>query len=287
MELLSPAKINLFLEVTGKRDDGYHDLRSLMCGISLYDEITLKPGGNEIHVSCNMEGVPEDETNLAARAARLFFDKSGKKNAGVEIIIKKQIPAGAGLGGGSSNAAAVLTGLNQYYGTPFSGDALVSMGASIGADVPFFIYCKAALAQGIGDKLQFCENIVHYNVIVVFPGIAVSTAEVYKNLNFGLTKSKKETKRRLLNKGLVDPVNCLFNDLEESAFLICSEIKRLRDLILSFGADGVMMSGSGSSVFGLYSELDDARVVYSELQTYAKEQPACENWQIFLVDMII
>ena len=287
MKLLSPAKINLFLEVTGKRGDGYHDLRSLMCGITLFDEISLEPCDGKISVSCDMDGIPEDDTNLAARAAALFFEKAGKKNAGAKISIKKRIPAGAGLGGGSSNAAAVLTGLNQYYDTPFSGDDLVKMGAEIGADVPFFIYCKAALAQGIGDKLQFCENIAHYNVIVVYPGIAVSTAEVYKKLNFGLTKSKKETKSRLLNKGLVDPVSYLFNDLEVSAFLICSEIRGLRETLLSFGADGVLMSGSGSSVFGLYSDLKDAEVSYTRLQKYVKEHVVCENWQLFLVDMIV
>ncbi len=208
-------------------------------------------------------------------------------DGGAEITIVKRIPVGAGLGGGSSNAAAVLTGLNQYYNAPFSGNDLVRLGATIGADVPFFIYCKAALAQGIGDKLQFCENIARYNVIVVYPGIAVSTSEVYKNLNFGLTKSKKETKRRLLNKGLVDPVNCLFNDLEAPAFSICSEIKRLQDTLLSFGADGVLMSGSGSSVFGLYSVLNDARTAYIRLQKHVKEQIACENWQFFLVDLIV
>ncbi len=287
MELHSPAKINLFLEVTGKRDDGYHDLRSLMCGITLFDVIVLEPCVGEIVVSCDMPGIPEDGTNLAARAAKLFFDRAGMNDAGVKISIKKRIPAGAGLGGGSSNAATVLTGLNQYYGTPFSGDDLVKMGVEIGADVPFFIYCKAALAQGVGDKLQFCENITHYNVIVVFPGIAVSTAEVYKKLNFGLTKSKKETKSRLLNKGLVDPVRCLYNDLEKPAFSICSEIKGLRDVLLSFGAEGVLMSGSGSSVFGLYSELKNARVAYSKLQRYVKEKVVCENWQFFLVDMIV
>lgn len=287
MEIFSPAKINLFLEVTGKRADGYHNLRSLICGISLFDKITLLPGGNEIFVSCDQDGIPEDESNLAARAAKLFFEKSGRKNAGVKIKIEKKIPAGAGLGGGSSNAAAVLTGLNSYYDTPFSGDELINMGVMIGADVPFFIYGKAAIAEGIGEKLEFCENIVHYHVIVIYPGVAVSTAEVYKKLNFGLTKSKKETKRRLVNKGLVDPVKHLYNDLEKPAFLICNKISRLREILSLFGADGVLMSGSGSSVFGLYSDLNYARVAYAELQEYAKEQAVCENWQFFLVDMIV
>ncbi len=287
MELFSPAKINLFLEVTGKRPDGYHELHTLMCGISLFDKITLTPCDDKIMVSCDQEGIPEDETNLAAQAAKVFFEKLGRKNAGVKIKIEKKIPAGAGLGGGSSNAAAVLTGLNQYYDTPFSGDELIGIGVTIGADVPFFIYCKAAIAEGIGEKLEFCENIVHYNVILIYPGVAVSTAEVYKKLNFGLTKRKKETKSRLLNKRLVDPVKLLFNDLEAPAFSICNKISDLRDVILSFGAEGVLMSGSGSAVFGLYSDSEKAGVAYKELQKYIETQAVCEHWQLFLVDMIV
>lgn len=287
MELLSPAKINLFLEVTGKRSDGYHDLRSLMCCISLFDKVTLTPGGEEIRVSCDREGIPEDETNLAARAAKLFFEKLGRKKTGVKISIEKNIPAGAGLGGGSSNAAAVLTGLNRFYDTPFSGDELVRMGVAIGADVPFFIYCKAALAEGVGEKLEFCENIVHYHVILIYPGVSVSTAQVYKKLNFGLTKSKKETKSRLLNKRLVDPVSVLFNDLESPAFEICSEISGLHGVLASFGADGVLMSGSGSSVFGLYADLNKAGAAYAELQKYVETRAVCKDWQLFLVDMIV
>lgn len=288
MELFSPAKINLFLEVTGKRADGYHELNTMMCSVSLFDRIYIEPSsGNQVQVECSVPGIPEDETNLAAKAANLFFEKAGRADTGLLIKIEKKIPVGAGLGGGSSNAASILTGLNQYYGTPFSGEELVEMGVAIGADVPFFIFSKAAIAKGIGEKLDFCENVVHYYVILIYPGVAVSTAEVYKKLNFGLTKSKKETKSRLLNKRLIDPVDHLFNDLEKPAVLICSKINELQRLLLSFGADGALMSGSGSAVFGLFRELKRAEVAYADLKKYSEKRAACQDWQFFLVDMIV
>lgn len=286
MELLSPAKVNLCLEVTGRRDDGYHELCTLMCCINLFDRIRITPDTTGITVSCNIPGIPEDETNLAARAAKAFFEKTGL-GTGVDISIRKMIPAGAGLGGGSSNAASVLNGLNLHYGAPLSAEELVGLAVTIGADVPFFIYSKAAVATGIGEKLVFCENIKHYHMVLLYPGISVSTADVYKNLKIGLTKSEKDTKSRLLNKELVDPLDFLFNDLEAPAFAMCSEIGRLRDLLISFDADGVLMSGSGSSVFGLYAELKNARDAYDKLQTHAKEQRGCENWQVFLTDLIV
>lgn len=286
MELLSTAKVNLSIEVTGKREDGYHELCSLMCCISLFDEIIIDPDKSGITVACDMPGIPLDGTNLAAMAASVFYRESGI-SGGADISIRKRIPPGAGLGGGSSNAAAVLTGLNLFYGAPFSSEDLVGMAVSIGADVPFFIYSKAAVATGVGERLWFCENIKHYHMVLVYPGVSVSTADVYKKLKIGLTKSKKDTKSRLLNKGLVDPLDFLFNDLEEPAFLICSKIRELKDLLLSFGADGVLMSGSGSSVFGLYSELDYAREAFTGLRTYAKEHAGCDNWQLFLTDLIV
>ena len=153
MKILSPAKINLFLQITGRRNDGYHDLVTLMCCVGLYDTVSLVFGAKETTVACDHPNVPEDETNLAFGAASLFL-KALNKNEGVKIFIQKQIPVAAGLGGGSSNAAAVFLGLNRYYGYPFSTEELMSMGLSIGADVPFFIFQRPAIASGIGEKLE-------------------------------------------------------------------------------------------------------------------------------------
>ncbi|MEJ2656469.1 MAG: 4-(cytidine 5'-diphospho)-2-C-methyl-D-erythritol kinase [Desulfobacterales bacterium] len=173
MKILSPAKINLFLNILGKRIDGYHDLMSLMCCIGLYDTVSLHIGNPNITVSCDHPLVPVDESNLAAVAAHLFL-KTLKKNEGLKIVIQKQIPVSAGLGGGSSNAAAVLLGLNRYYDYPFSKEALMSMGLSIGADVPFFIFGSPAIATGIGDKLKAYPGLEKLSILLVSPGFSVS-----------------------------------------------------------------------------------------------------------------
>ena len=215
MKILSPAKINLFLHVTGKRPDGYHDLVSLMCCVALYDTISLRLNTGKISVACSDVNVPENETNLAYRAALLFF-KTLKRNEGVEISIEKQIPVAAGLGGGSSNAAAVFLALNRHFGSPFSRDQLISMGRSIGADIPFFIFNKPAIASGIGDKLQAYKGLLKFKTLLVYPGFSISTAEVYKNLNLGLTKCKKKLRQFLLDNHAFDVGYHLCNDLESA-----------------------------------------------------------------------
>ena len=148
MKILSPAKINLFLQVTGKRPDGYHDLFSLMCCLDLFDVIFLQFGGQKIEIDAPNSQIPLDDTNITHKAAVLFFKKL-KVTDGLSIRIEKSIPVAGGLGGGSSNAASTLIGLNQHYGFPFSRDELMSLGLELGADVPFFIFQKPAFASGV------------------------------------------------------------------------------------------------------------------------------------------
>ncbi len=289
MKLLSPAKINLFLHVTGKREDGYHTLETLMCAVGLYDTIILEPTGGDMRVTCGRPGIPEDASNLAWKAAALFYRKFGKKG-GAHITIDKVIPAGAGLGGGSSNAASILTGLNEHHGRPFSRETLIGMGVSLGADVPFFIDGKPSLASGVGEVLEPFENLDPYSVVVVYPGLHVSTAEVFKKLNFGLTNSKKIFKETSLNNGGTkepfdtpfDPRHRLWNDLEPVTSLIHPSIDEIKRLLMDKGADGALMSGSGSSVFGLFSDSDGARAAYASLQA-AKEA----GWELFIGDLIL
>jgi 4-diphosphocytidyl-2-C-methyl-D-erythritol kinase len=257
MKILSPAKINLFLQILGKRPDGYHDLITLMCCIGLYDTVSLTFNVKDITVSCDHPDVPEDETNLAYGAARLFFKKV-KKNDGVTIFIKKKIPVAAGLGGGSSNAAAVFLGLNRYYGYPFSTDDLMSMGLSLGADVPFFIFQKPAIASGIGEKLEAYQNLKNLKILLVFPGFSISTADVYKKLNLGLTKCEKKLKSFLLNKQRFDPRYHLCNDLEAVTASEYPVIKTVKEALLNQGALGALMTGSGSAIFGLFSDSNAA-----------------------------
>jgi 4-diphosphocytidyl-2-C-methyl-D-erythritol kinase len=278
MRILSPAKINLFLKITGKRPDGYHDLVSLMCCVGLYDTVSLTFGVKELSVSCSHPEVPENDKNLAFAAASLFFNTLNI-NESVKISIEKQIPVAAGLGGGSSNAASVFLGLNRYYGYPFSLDKLISMGLSIGADVPFFIFRKPAIVSGIGDKFKAYQGLESFKILLVFPGFSISTAKVYKNLNLGLTKCKKKLRSFLLNKQSFNPRCHLCNDLETPAASMYPGIFSVKEALLRHGALGALMSGSGSTVFGLFSDSDKALKAKNALAE-------SDKWQLYLVNMI-
>jgi len=258
IELWSPAKINLFLKVTGKRPDGYHNLVSFMCCIGLYDRVALRMGVTSVSVACSFPDVPEDSTNIAARAAELFYARYGSTDR-VSIEIEKRIPVGAGLGGGSSNAATVLHGLNRHYGQPFSSAELMRMGASVGADVPFFLFGKPALAGGTGDRLTACSRLDRWEVVVIYPGFGISTAGVYKKLNLGLTKCKNQLKSFFLKQNGFLPAQHLCNDLETVVIPRYPEIEAAKRKLLENGAQGALMSGSGSSVFGMFSESEAAR----------------------------
>ncbi|MFH1153392.1 MAG: 4-(cytidine 5'-diphospho)-2-C-methyl-D-erythritol kinase [Pseudomonadota bacterium] len=275
--ILSPAKLNLFLYVTGKRDDGYHTLCSLMTCIDLYDELDLTVGGGKgIRVRCDNPGVPEDASNLVHRAAVLFRERLRSLNPGMDpfpglnIVIHKTIPVGAGLGGGSSNAACVLKALNRINGNPFSRNELMSMGLTLGADVPFFIHGGPALARGIGEELTECGPLRPYHVLVVYPGIAASTALVYKNVDLGLTNIGKSNNNPLLNlcgEGReLDVKGLLHNDLETAACRLYPEIESVKRKMTGILSDGVLMTGSGSSFFVLFSEQDQAELAFMALQ---------------------
>jgi 4-diphosphocytidyl-2-C-methyl-D-erythritol kinase len=253
MRVFARAKINLFLEVIGKRPDGYHNLNSLMCCIDLCDILSLTFGMPVTTVHCIHPDVPQDLTNLAYAAATLFF-KSLHKSEGVKISIEKRIPVAAGLGGGSSDAAAVLWGLNRYYNHPFSTEDLISMGCSIGADVPFFIFGRPAIATGIGEKLEAYPRLKKFTVLLIYPGFSLSTAEVYKNLNLALTKCKKKFRYSPLKTQDFDVRNHLCNDLETVAELRYPEIVTAKEALVAHGAIGALMSGSGPTVYGLFSD---------------------------------
>jgi len=259
IELESPAKINLFLKVTGKRPDGYHDLVSLMGCISLSDRVVLRTGVTAITVTCSFPDVPEDRSNLAVRAAELFYERYPSSDR-VAIEIEKQIPVGAGLGGGSSNAATVLSGLNNHYGQPFSVDQLIRMGASIGADVPFFLFGRPALATGIGERLTAFDGLDRWKVVVIYPGFSIPTGSVYKKLNLGLTKCENHLKAFSLKQNGFLPARHLCNDLETVVIPRYPEIAAVKKKLLENGATGALMSGSGSSVFGLFADSQTAHL---------------------------
>jgi len=279
MKIHSPAKINLFLKITGKRPDGYHDLITLMCCIDLYDTISIAFNAKKISVICNNPKVPEDKTNLAHSAATLFL-KSLNKQECVEICINKNIPVGAGLGGGSSNAASVLLGLNHYYGSPFSQEELMSMGQSIGADVPFFIFKKPAIASGIGENLEAYEGLTPYKILLIYPGFSVSTTKVYNNFNLGLTKIKKKHNFHLSKNQEFNIEYHLYNDLEKVTASWYPDIIAVKEALLRHGARGALMTGSGPTIFGLFSNTEKAQSANYSLSKNKK-------WQLFLADMLV
>ena len=278
MKILSPAKINLFLQVTGKRPDGYHELFSLMCCVTLCDTIYLQFGTEKIEIESSHPQIPLDDTNLAHKAAAVFLKTLGA-GEGVKITIEKSIPLSAGLGGGSSNAASVLIGLNHHYNFPFSHDRLMSLGLSLGADVPFLLFQKPALASGIGEKLETYPEPLPYSVIIVDPGFGVSTAEVFQNLNLRLTKCKKKITKPSLKKTGYNVSLHLCNDLEAVTVSKYPEINLVKEKLLKHGALGALMSGSGPTVFGLFSDPEKAGKAMQAIGRHPR-------WKAFLTEII-
>jgi 4-diphosphocytidyl-2-C-methyl-D-erythritol kinase len=283
----APAKVNLFLHITGKRPDGYHNLFSLMCPVALYDTIHLIPGAGGVLVTCDHPDVPEDSTNLAVRAANVFFDAAFGGEipppGGLTLHIEKKIPVGAGLGGGSSDAAAVLKALNNHFGRPLSTAALMNLGAGIGADVPFFIFGAPALASGIGDRLAPFRHLTPWTVLLVYPNEAVSTAWVYKNLNLRLTKDEKKLSKFHFDGRIFNVDNHLINDLELVTMRALPVIKEIKRLLLAHGAAGAMMTGSGSTVFGLFADAGQAESARKILGYNQQSQ----NWTLYVADLLI
>lgn len=278
MILMAPAKINAFLEVTGRRSDGYHEIRTLFIPVSLYDRIELSFNeGGMIRVESSNSLAPSDETNLAAKAAGLFFEATGI-GRGVDIKIEKNIPVAAGLGGGSSDAAAVLKGLNSFFGNPLGTDDLCGLALRIGADVPFFVHGVPSYAEGIGEVLSSAGNLLPYQILLVNPGVPLSTAMVYKKLNLGLTKLEKENKYPALNQDPCDIKEFLFNDLELPALELCPVIGEVKQKLSDLDAEGVLMSGSGPTVFSIYKDAEKADLAASYIRKNTR-------WWAFRVQM--
>ena len=279
LHLQAPAKLNLYLAVTGRRPDGYHDIVSVMVCVGLHDSLRVDLGARGLTVASNTADVPEDDTNLALRAARMFFEATGHP-ANAAIQIRKRIPVGAGLGGGSSDAASMLTGLNRHFGTPLSQEALSHLGLKLGADVPFFIRGRPALATGIGERLAPFDHLAPANVLIVFPGLRVSTAEVYGRLNLRLTTCGKKPKVFASKRRAFDAARHLCNDLEAVAGRLHPVIPEVKTMLLALGADGASMTGSGSAVFGLFKDPVAA--------AYARDHfPVRSGWRSFLTRLVL
>lgn len=271
---LAPAKINLCLHVLGRRPDGYHELAMIMQRVSLFDRLQVTLTGEPgVRVVCPGVELPPDGENIAARAARRLLALAGGR-CGVEIVIDKQIPVAAGLGGGSSDAAAVLMGLNEMLELGLDRAALMAEGARLGADVPFFIFGAAAWATGVGDVLEKIEDLPPLWYVLVNPGLAVSTAWVYQNL--GLTSKIEAAKLPRFSRTVSGVVGLLHNDLERVTAGRYPLVATVKEELAASGAAGVLMSGSGPTVFGVFAEEGAARNAADELRRHS-------DWRVFVV----
>jgi 4-diphosphocytidyl-2-C-methyl-D-erythritol kinase len=258
----APAKVNLYLAISGKRPDGYHDLETQMLKLELADLLHLQLNNDGITLDCRDSDLPSDESNLAFRAALAFYEASGV-SGGVDMVLEKKVPTAAGLGGGSSDAAAVLRGLNELYDYPLSDQELLELGTLLGADVPFFVAdCDAAWATGIGDRLICNQIAVPGWVVLVNPGFAVSTQWVYENFTLTTGGNPFILGRALMidDQGRVDMDKfTLYNDLEQVTVSRYPDLGQIKEELLADGASGALMSGSGPTVFGLFDTEQDAR----------------------------
>lgn len=267
------AKINLHLDVTDIRNDGYHNIQSVMQTVSLCDIIDIEiTQENDIVIECDQTGVPLDERNIAYKAAKLFFDKANI-NSGVKITIKKNIPMAAGLAGGSADGAAVLVGLNELFDAILSDSDIYALGAALGADVPFCISCGCCYTEGIGEKLTDIDPLLPETVLVIAcGGEGVSTPMAYGMLDSKYNKFVDYIPRgcdelkSALKLGGSDFYKYIFNIFEEPVSSVRTAVGLAKKIMLDNGACASMMSGSGPSVFGVFGDITDAEMAVAELK---------------------
>jgi len=271
LRVRSFAKINLGLEVLGTRQDGYHELRTLFQTVELHDDIVLRPRKGGITAHCDHPGVPSDERNLAVRAAQVLQQHAGVRQ-GVEIVITKHIPVAGGMGGGSSNAAAVLLALDRLWRVGLGADGLHALARRLGADVPFFLLGGTALGLARGDEVYPLFRQVEAEVVVVDPGRPVSTAAVFARCDSALTpRENSPTIFRFVSRqleGKDDAFRLLSNDLEQAALEeadLGGQVRHIQGILVREGALLTSLSGSGSSYFGLFREVRPARRAHAAL----------------------
>ena len=264
------AKINLTLDVTGKRPDGYHDIKSVMQTISIRDDIEIDVDTDkEWELSCTDDSIPCDGRNLAWKAAEVYFSATGKSTTGLAIRITKRIPSQAGLGGGSADAAAVLRALNRHYDNPLSILALAELGAQVGSDVPFCVLCGTAMVEGRGERLRKLPDMPDCCFVVCKPPLSSSTPELYKKLDESVIA------RRPNNQAMESAL--LAGDLEKVAENVWNvfdpivtqdhlELNYIKSIFNSYGSIAQQMTGSGSAVFAIVPDFEFAAVICNMLK---------------------
>lgn len=280
MKLKARAKINLSIDIVGKRPDGYHEVNMIMQSIKLYDTIFIEPLISGVEVVSDNPKIPSGAGNIVYKAAKLIINKYDIKS-GVKITIQKRIPIAAGLGGGSSDAAAVLRGINEMFSLNIPQQELMDLGKEIGADVPFCIKGGTALAGGIGEKLTALTEFNNVPIVIVKPNIRVSTPWVYKNLDLEKVTNRPDTE--LLLKAIRDRrVDVVSHNLSNVLEVVTAEryrvIKKIKKILIENGANGSLMSGSGPSVFGVFLDKDKANSAYKKIKK--------GKWDCFLTETI-
>ena len=268
ISLKAPAKVNLFLEILGKRDDGYHEIETIMQEIDLADSLQFEETQEGVTLECNDKNIPANQDNLVCKAANLILEECGIKK-GVLINLEKNIPVGAGLGGGSSDAATTLKALNSLWKVGLNNEELMGFAAKLGSDIPFFINGKTALCRGRGELITPVEVRNRMDYIILFPRVHISTETIYKNLKIDLTKKRKDVSfflAALKYSEVAGISKLLFNRLEEIIFATYPDLLQVKSTLESFDFCGLSISGSGSAFFGLCNDRHQAGVIKSKIE---------------------
>ncbi len=272
----SPAKINLRLDILGKRPDGFHELRMIMVPITLYDVIHFEiTHSKKIECDSNRKDLC-GENNLMYKAVLLLQSKyKVLGNTGFKIFLEKNIPVGAGLGGGSGNAATTILALNQLFNLNLTENTMAELAAELGSDVPFFIYQKPAMVRGRGEKVTLLENFPQFYCNLIYPNIAISTKKMYDAFDLELTKKPHDDKNlRLFTQikelEFTEYLKFFHNDFDNLCTSLYPEVAKVKDLLMKSHASHAMVSGSGSSVFGIYKTKEEQNKAYTWLQKNCK-----------------
>lgn len=271
--LQAPAKVNLTLNVIGKRSDGYHELESVMQQINLHDIISLHTGGRGIKVTSNSVQIPNNEENLAFQAAHLLYSEFSL-TPGMQIFIEKNIPVGAGLAGGSTDAAAVIKGINELFDLHLKREELMQLGSIIGSDVPFCVLGGAAVARGRGEILTPLPEGPQLEMVLVKPNFQLSTGEVYRNFRLERVDQAPDNTAFLEAWHQCNSIGIaaeMRNVLETVSIEKCPEIQLIKDKLDTLGAQNTLMSGSGPSVVGVFARRDEAHKAWEIIKDQYRE----------------
>ena len=271
----SHAKLNLSLDVLSKREDGYHDLKTVMCSVEFGDDVSvsLRTDGRTVCRS-NLSWLPGDSRNLAVKAVEAFFETLGEKNPGAEIDLNKRVPVGAGMAGGSSNAAAVLRALNALTGAGLSAEALRGIGLKVGSDVPYCVAGGNALAEGRGEILSALPAVPECNAVICKPAFSISTADLFRRIDSHQLRTHPDTTgliAAMKAQDLQGIARRMYNVFEDALTGSSREILSIRGELLDSGALGAVMTGTGSAVFGLFDDPKKAERAFSRFRGRYKD----------------